>query len=348
MKIKFYNPKIFINKRRTPILYIDTYLWYDIFKKHQNELDLLKNCCESKLIIIALTNAIIGELKQRNIFDEIKSICGDSLVSVPLGRVSANQVIHSMLCFFNNKKTINIDWNLATSEVPVLEGKNAGLKAIVDNLRNEMNNANAKYYGSKETLISIFVGLERHIWKDALRVYGEILNNGLFANAKKENLYGNYFLTDYFSLLPCVVIRSSLFAYLYWSSLGVFLSIILFISNVTILGIIKCGLKLIYSDPKPPCLAFINIYDKRSSINTQVSNTSILFGTLNIASILKGGIENFSIKLSNNCSGFIMFSCGSTRRINSFSPKTSKESMIDSSNSSKNIVTSALLSKPCI
>lgn len=214
MKIKFYNPKIFINKRRTPILYIDTYLWYDIFKKHQNELDLLKNCCESKLIIIALTNAIIGELKQRNIFDEIKSICGDSLVSVPLGRISANQVIHSMLCFFNNKKTINIDWNLVISEVPVLEKKNTGLKAIVDNLRNEMNNANTKYYGRKETLISIFVGLERDVWKDALRVYGEILNNGLSANTKKENLYDNYFLTDYFALLPFVVIKSSLFAYL--------------------------------------------------------------------------------------------------------------------------------------
>lgn len=214
MKIKFYNPKIFINKRRTPILYIDTYLWYDIFKKHQNELDLLKNCCESKLIIIALTNAIIGELKQRNIFYEIKSICGDSLVSVPLGRISANQVIHSMLCFFNNKKTINIDWNLAISEVPVLEKKNTGLKAIVDNLRNEMNNAKTKYCGRKETLISIFVGLERDVWKDALRVYGEILNNGLSANTKKENLYDNYFLTDYFALLPFVVIKSSLFAYL--------------------------------------------------------------------------------------------------------------------------------------
>lgn len=214
MKIKFYNPKILINKRRTPILYIDTYLWYDILKKHQNELDLLRNCCESKLIIIALTNAIIGELKQRNIFDEIKSICGDSLVSVPLGRISANQVIHSMLCFFHNKKTINFDWNLATSEVPVLEKENTGLKALVDNLRNEMNNANAKYYGRKETLISIFVGLERDVWKDALRVYGEILNNGLFANTKKENLYDDYFLTDYFALLPFVVIKSSLFAYL--------------------------------------------------------------------------------------------------------------------------------------
>ncbi len=161
-------------------------MWYDILKRHRNEVDLLKNCCESKLIIIALTNAIIGELKQRNIFDEIKSICGDSLVSVPLGPISANQVIHSMLCFFNNKKTVNIDWNLATCEVPVLEGKNTGLKAIVDNLKNEMNNANAKYCGSKETLISFFVGLEHHVWKDTLRVYGEILNNGLFANEKKK------------------------------------------------------------------------------------------------------------------------------------------------------------------
>ncbi len=168
--IEILNPKIIIEKAESPIIFVDTFMWIDIFTKEKEIRELLEKCCKENILNLTLTNAIQSELKQRKIYNEVINICENTLTIVPMERISANQIIHSLLCFFKGKNNIRLDWNLAISDVPVLGNVKIGLKRITDSVKDELNLAVNNYTGTKENLVSIIVDVEREIWKEALKV----------------------------------------------------------------------------------------------------------------------------------------------------------------------------------
>jgi hypothetical protein len=100
--------------------------------------------------------------------------------------------------------------------VPVLHHPEAGLKGIVEDVANDLKKTRQTTHAKKEELIIALVNVEREMWRDALRPYGDIFDDiDAEHKAKTGNerkTYETFFFTDYFTDLPVVVLRSYLFA----------------------------------------------------------------------------------------------------------------------------------------
>lgn len=172
---------------------------------------LLEDNCRDKKLLVVITNLLEGELRQRRIFDQIRKICGEGFIVNPTGRITANHIIHSMIAYYyEDKKDAQLDWDLSISDVPVLKHPENNLKGITENIANEMSGLRLKLKGNKENLISLWVHIERKFWMDELRLYWELLSQ----KQRPGKSYEEFFYSDYFVDLPCIILRSYLFGYI--------------------------------------------------------------------------------------------------------------------------------------
>jgi len=211
--VKLLYPRMHIKRPATPIVFLDTFVWHSILSEYRKERDALDAACHAGKITVAITSAIEGELKGHGILDEARALCGDSLISVPIGRIPANQMIHSLLCFIHKRIHFSLSWDLAISEVPVLRPP-IRLKDAATNLVFELKLARKNYRGPRKELVAVFVDIERGNWKTTLTPYCDALieeQQGIDV----RSLYDEFFLTDYFTDLPYIMLGSYFLAYLF-------------------------------------------------------------------------------------------------------------------------------------
>ena len=215
--VRLFYPTIEIRRGDTPLAFVDTFMWDQLLSAHDGLEELIRECCEKEAIVVVLTNVIEGELKQRRILGKVQQICTGALVTIPIGRIAANQVVQAMVCYYEKRPKITLTWDLAISDVPVLGPPVSGLRFLVSRVADEINSAVGKFpLPGEEKLVPALVGVEREIWKDTLRAYGDLLTERhpwLAEPCKEEVSYEQFFFTDYFTDLPFVVLRSYLFAY---------------------------------------------------------------------------------------------------------------------------------------
>jgi len=214
--MEFHYPKICVVKSHQPIIFIDTYMWRQLLTQQKDVTRLLEQCCKAKVVSVAITNVLGGELTQRNLKNDINQICGNALVEVPIGRITANQIIHAFLCYLSDRKEVFLNWDLAISEVPVLKPVENGLMQAISNITSEMNLAGVSFSGRKEEMVAAIIEVERDIWKTNLRIYWEIIKEYNANNKIKiieGRTYDRFFATDYLTELPAVMMLSYLFAY---------------------------------------------------------------------------------------------------------------------------------------
>lgn len=213
-RVEFLCPNIYIGKGSRPTLFIDTYMWDMLFTAYVSETDLLKQCCEANAVWVVITNTVGGELEQRTLMHKIVQYCGHALVKVPVGRITHNQVIQALCCYMQDRKDVSLNWDLMISEVPVLRSQENGLKEAVSYLARELNNARDGSNGGKGNMVAALVAVERDVCRTNLKVYGQLLEEDVNRKrlAIKGRTYDRFFVTDYFTDLPAVMLQSYLFA----------------------------------------------------------------------------------------------------------------------------------------
>lgn len=210
-QIQRYRPDMYIDKTGSPVIFIDTYMWGELISGGTQELQLLKHCCDDGIVTVAITNVIAAELSQRNYKLEVERICGAALVQVPVGRITGNQVVKSLLHYKHQKSPITFEWDSAIWEVPVLENRRQGLGDLVTEFKNQLNAAIEAETLDKRRLIGAFVQIEQKVWHHNFKAYGDILDN---EDPTPGLTYDGYFQTDYFADLPAIILKSYWFAYL--------------------------------------------------------------------------------------------------------------------------------------
>lgn len=208
--IKRFRPKLIIKKNNTPAIFIDTFMWSKILNELPEDKKFLVECCRDKKLLVIITNLLKGELEQRKMFEQIQKICGESFIVIPAGRISANQIIHSMIAYYEDIKKVQLSWNISISEVPILKHPEVNLKGIAENIVNEMNKVRCELKDDKEGFISGLVHVEREIWMKELRCYWELLSQ----KQKLKKSYEEFFYSDYFVDLPYIVLKSYLYGYI--------------------------------------------------------------------------------------------------------------------------------------
>ena len=211
--VEILNPKIFVTKPNHSLVFIDTYMWKYLLDQKYDVLALLKEGSTNNNLKIVLNDYIVIELKQRKIYDRLLSWFKSSLIVIPVGYISANQIIHSLLCFVLNKKKIDLDWNIITSEVPVIKDKKVHLQDYFLYITKILNFLRNKYKWSNKEWIAKIVSLERKCWNDILERYGELLNLYRIPNFNLGH-YKQFFYTDYFTNLPCIIFKSYFLGYI--------------------------------------------------------------------------------------------------------------------------------------
>jgi len=215
-QVSLMHPEIWIDKVEKPILFIDTYMWHSLKKEHNEEARLLQQCCNTGVVSVAITNLIAAELTQRKLKQYVEQICGEALIEVPVGRITANQVIRALLCYRYNRKRVTLHWESVISEVPILNSLERGLKEATEELACNLNRFRTDPSVAKEDVVAHLVDVERQIWHKNLKLYDDLLRG---KNTNQEDdiaykiTYDSFFLTDYFTDLPAVLLRSYLFAY---------------------------------------------------------------------------------------------------------------------------------------
>lgn len=212
------SPRIIIDKADSPpIIFVDTYVWRAILAEWAEERQLLRACCDRRAAVVVITNLLEGELKQRQLLGGVHEICRDALVVVPTGRVSANQAIHAMIGYFENYQDVTLTWNLAISEVPVLDHPTLDLRGWTEKLALEINRTRSEFRSRKELLAAALAEIQREVWKLTLRPYADFILAKVSANyPEPQALTGSYdafFRSHYFSELPFLVISSYFFGY---------------------------------------------------------------------------------------------------------------------------------------
>lgn len=164
------------------------------------------------------SNLLEGELKQRKFLGAVYNICQSSLLTIPVGRISANQAIHSLIGCFKEWPDITLTWDLIVSEVPVLDHTAVNPKKTADTLVCELNAVRNSLQGQKEELIGGIAEVEREIWRATLDPYWDILLQGVSGSREvrehSQAQYCSFFRSDFFSELPFVVISSYLLGYI--------------------------------------------------------------------------------------------------------------------------------------
>lgn len=210
-KIERFFPRFIIEKSDIPSIFIDTFMWRKILKNDEIKQLLIDNCRDAKLLI--LTNYLQeGELKNRKFLSQIKKICKNSYFIVPTSFILVNQIIHSMISYYEDRKTIKISWELSVLEVPVIDPPKLRLKELVLDLANELNKLRDKIKCIEDS-IPIIIQVEREIWMGNLKDYWNFIPD-FSGNKFNEKSYEEFFYSDYFSNLPSIVLISYLFGYI--------------------------------------------------------------------------------------------------------------------------------------
>lgn len=159
--VKRHFPEILIDPVPIPIAFLDTFVWGQIVISSEDVRSIIAACCKERHVIFAITSAIEGELSQRNFLEEVQQLCGDSLMSIPVGRITANQIVHGLVCYERMSPQIVLTWERALSEVPILDHPIKGLRDMSHNLADELNKASQATDAAKEELVSILMSVER-------------------------------------------------------------------------------------------------------------------------------------------------------------------------------------------
>ena len=211
-KIKLFKPNFVIKKNKIPTIFIDTFMWSKVFKSNKIE-NLLAKCCKTKKLLVLITSIQEGELRRRNFMEKIKEICGENYLIVSTGHILANQVIHSMISYYEGVNNVELSWNISISEVPILKPPKVNLKKIITHFVDEMNKLRKVIGRNKNIFISGLVQVERDIWMKELKLYWELIPEF----SKKHNStksYEEFFYSDYFADLPSIILISYLFGYI--------------------------------------------------------------------------------------------------------------------------------------
>ena len=195
---------IFINKDKIPKIFIDTFMWSEIFKNNKIE-SLLAKCCKAEKVQVVITSIQEGELRQRNFLEKITKICGKNYSIISTGHISANQIIHSMISYYEGVNNVELSWKISISKVPILKAPKVNLKKIINDFVWEMNNLRNKIGKNKKIFISGLVQVEREIWMKKLKLYWELIPEF----SKKDNSnksYEEFFYSGYFTNLPSIIL----------------------------------------------------------------------------------------------------------------------------------------------
>jgi len=208
--IKFFKPKFIIKKNEKPTVFIDTFMWHKILSNDKVKEHLIKHC-ESQKCLFVITSLQKGEMLQRNLFEKVEEICKRSLLIIPVGRISANQIIHSLIAYSENKSEVILDWNIMISKIPTLKPPDSHLKEITKTLTYELNKMRGEVRGNKEVFISGVIQVEREVWKREFKIYWDMISE--FSKNFVNKNYEEFFYSDYFCNLPSVVFQSYLLGY---------------------------------------------------------------------------------------------------------------------------------------
>lgn len=208
-RIKYFRPTLMIKRSDVPVIFLDTFMWFKILKELPEIENLLKKCCKNKKILVIITNLIKGELQQRKIFEQVQEICEDSFKIIPSGYISANQIIHLMIAYYEDIKEVCLSWDISISKVPILAPLQVNLKDIAENVANELNKMKSDLR-DKRRFISALVHIERELWKENLKTYWELISQ----KQKPGKNYEEFFYSDYFVDLPYIVLKSYLLGYI--------------------------------------------------------------------------------------------------------------------------------------
>ena len=208
-EVKYYEYALTLKKSNIPLMFIDTFFWKTLFKQSLLR-ELLERCCKMNKILIVITNLLKGELINRGIFEKINDVCGDNLICVPTGRITANQIIHAMIAYKEKLTKSQLSWETSISEVPPLKSQE-NLKNAVGYFRDELNKLKSdisSIHGrnKRRLIISMLTGIELEFWKDTLKIYGDLLK----LNGEE---YDQFFYTNYFLDLPSIVFQVYLMGY---------------------------------------------------------------------------------------------------------------------------------------
>ena len=211
--VKVLNPKFFFQRPNQAVIFIDTYMLKLLFEEKDGTLELLKKCIENNKLMMVMNDYIENEIKTRGMYNNLLELCQNSLFILPRGYISANQIIHSLLCFVLNKKEINLNWDIISSKVPVIQNIKENLLQNFVYIKNELNFLKRKCKWSNKEWIVTIVSLERNYWRSTLKIYGDLLKSFRIPNYN-NNLYEQFFYTDYFVDLPCIIFNSYFLGYI--------------------------------------------------------------------------------------------------------------------------------------
>jgi len=197
------HPRISVGKTNVPVLFVDTFMWRRLLTDCQDEAGLLRECCEDRALIVAFNNALEGELTQRNLLTDVRALCGDALLSLPLVRVAAKQAIHALICYLEKRRDVQLNWDLMISKPVGLDSLTLGLRGRIASIVDELNRARAGSQHGVKPLIAILADIKRSLWKHSLDAYSKVILP-CYLDAK----YERFFYTDYFSDLPFLVIKA--------------------------------------------------------------------------------------------------------------------------------------------
>lgn len=218
-KIKLLYPRILIPRPKPLLIFIDTFFWFELIKPNRTRLvDSLQKACESNRVNVVITELVKAELANRKRKTIPYQICGKALVTVHFNHIIANQIIQAFCQFVFGSKEILLPWEFVTRDVSVLVKRSKGFKEITKNLAKELNRVRDNFpfstreqrRESRESLIRGIIHVERDIWRQVLQSYRE-MECGI--ERLDFTIYEEFFLTDYFTDLPGVVMPSYLLAF---------------------------------------------------------------------------------------------------------------------------------------
>ncbi len=190
--------RIKIRKPDKPLLFFDTFVWKNIITNndYKSILELLQLNCSHDKPIIPITNFIEGELRSQKIFRKIKEIAKNTLVLIPVGRITFNQLLGIFVAFYEKLNEIESDWELLTERSGLVKYCIDGLKINIDNLSEELNkirNYSLKFNRNrKRTIIySNILTLYKNLWFLWLRF---LKRRDFFNLSYKTFFNSNYFL----------------------------------------------------------------------------------------------------------------------------------------------------------
>jgi len=209
-RFQLLNPKIYVPKSHKPLIFIDTFFWKHLNSNHILSKKLQK-ACETGTVNLVLSDMILGELTIHNLRDKVGELCKENLHVTHSMHITANQIIQSLSVFMHSQRLIRLPWDLVVTEPPFVGKGLHGLGDIVGIIARELSKLRNHPEGrSEESLVSGLVDVDREVWRDILKIYGDILCKDTGSPVER---YEEFFWTDFFTDLPAIVLSAYLLAY---------------------------------------------------------------------------------------------------------------------------------------